>query len=431
MHKINLKIILVAALFLFVALSTRSEAAPLKHPAPSVLHDYIVTLTATELDVQSYLRVSPELVGEVYKQIDTNGDGQTSEDERQAWYHAHPSKLRIFLDDVEQKASLSQAPAMSKEDLLLSIEKPLGVSYTIKLASPIAGKHRIKLEYGDNYLTYDEYYISVAGDTANDGQPHSVAGPVYPATYQIVYHIPAAGDTEPVPPGEIAPPPFTAGTATPVPQAATTQAQPTPASTPVLGGQQDNGPVGGLLTSLSNWHGEIWAALGFLLLAFFLGALHALTPGHGKTMVAAYLVGTKGRVRDAVLLGGVVTFTHTAGVIVLGVVSNFFMPRALQPALELISGVLIIVLSGFLLISRWRALQKGQTVEAAHIHAIPTEANPATVSTQAKVPALVGAQSSPTMPAQQTALATAQPATNGATPHNHDHDHDHNEGRLA
>ena len=55
-----------------------------------------------------------------------------------------------------------------------------------------------------------------------------------------------------------------------------------------------------------------------LLAAFGWGAVHALSPGHGKAMVAAYLVGTRGRPRDAVALGGIVTVTHTAGVFALG-----------------------------------------------------------------------------------------------------------------
>ena len=55
-----------------------------------------------------------------------------------------------------------------------------------------------------------------------------------------------------------------------------------------------------------------------LLIAAFWGAAHALTPGHGKAIVAGYLVGTKGRPVDAVLLGGIVTITHTIGVFALG-----------------------------------------------------------------------------------------------------------------
>ncbi|MBX5496118.1 MAG: high frequency lysogenization protein HflD, partial [Bryobacteraceae bacterium] len=66
-----------------------------------------------------------------------------------------------------------------------------------------------------------------------------------------------------------------------------------------------------------------WMLAGALGLAFFLGAAHALTPGHGKTIVAAYLAGSRGRVLDAVWLGGIVTFTHTASVFVLGLITLY------------------------------------------------------------------------------------------------------------
>src|SRR5207247_1868350 len=59
--------------------------------------------------------------------------------------------------------------------------------------------------------------------------------------------------------------------------------------------------------------------LFLLLAAFGWGALHALSPGHGKAMVAAYLVGTRGTARHALALGGTVTVTHTIGVSALGV----------------------------------------------------------------------------------------------------------------
>ena len=49
--------------------------------------------------------------------------------------------------------------------------------------------------------------------------------------------------------------------------------------------------------------------------------MHALSPGHGKGMVAAYLVGTRGTARHAVALGATVTITHTAGVFALGLVT--------------------------------------------------------------------------------------------------------------
>jgi nickel/cobalt exporter len=53
-----------------------------------------------------------------------------------------------------------------------------------------------------------------------------------------------------------------------------------------------------------------------------IGAAHAFEPGHGKTLIAAYMIGTKGRVRDGFLLGAIVTFTHTFSVILLGLIAN-------------------------------------------------------------------------------------------------------------
>jgi ABC-type nickel/cobalt efflux system permease component RcnA len=86
--------------------------------------------------------------------------------------------------------------------------------------------------------------------------------------------------------------------------------------------------------------------IGFLLAAFAWGALHALSPGHGKAMVAAYLVGTRGRPRDAVLLGATVTVTHTAGVFALGFVAlglaGSVLPEDLYPWLELVAGALVL-----------------------------------------------------------------------------------------
>jgi ABC-type nickel/cobalt efflux system permease component RcnA len=83
-----------------------------------------------------------------------------------------------------------------------------------------------------------------------------------------------------------------------------------------------------------------------LLLAAFWGAAHALSPGHGKTMVAAYLVGSRGTARHALLLGLTVTVTHTVGVFALGGVtlalSAFVVPEQLYPWLNLVSALLVV-----------------------------------------------------------------------------------------
>jgi nickel/cobalt exporter len=85
--------------------------------------------------------------------------------------------------------------------------------------------------------------------------------------------------------------------------------------------------------------------LASLAAALFWGAAHALSPGHGKTIVSAYLVGKRGTPRDAALLGGIVTVTHTIGVFTLGLVtlalSQWIVPDRLYPWLNLVAGVAV------------------------------------------------------------------------------------------
>jgi nickel/cobalt transporter (NicO) family protein len=109
-----------------------------------------------------------------------------------------------------------------------------------------------------------------------------------------------------------------------------------------------------------------------LLSAFAWGALHALSPGHGKAMVAAYLVGTRGTPRHAVALGATVTVTHTIGVFALGAValllSQYILPETLYPWLNLASGALVLVVGAGVLRSRIRWARARRTHEHAHHH---------------------------------------------------------------
>ncbi|RKU14289.1 hypothetical protein C6503_15245 [Candidatus Poribacteria bacterium] len=115
-------------------------------------------------------------------------------------------------------------------------------------------------------------------------------------------------------------------------------------------------------------------AIVALVVSFVLGGLHALTPGHGKAIVAAYLVGSKGRVIDAVFLGVVVTITHTFSVIVLGIVmlvAQGFAPEDIVPWLSLFSGVLIVGIGAWLLARNMKQYYSGGAQSQAHGHQHP------------------------------------------------------------
>ncbi|HNC44125.1 MAG TPA: hypothetical protein PLU80_08165, partial [Acidobacteriota bacterium] len=113
-------------------------------------------------------------------------------------------------------------------------------------------------------------------------------------------------------------------------------------------------------------------ALIGLLIATFLGGMHALSPGHGKAVVGAYLVGARGTARHAAFLGLTVTITHTAGVFALGMItlfaSQFILPERLFPILSLISGLIVVGVGLRMVLSRARLAMAGPGHSHDHHH---------------------------------------------------------------
>jgi len=131
---------------------------------------------------------------------------------------------------------------------------------------------------------------------------------------------------------------------------------------------------GGAFTDLVT-HRDL--GLGFILaavaIAMFWGAVHALSPGHGKSIVAAYLVGSRGTARHAAFLGLTVTVTHTASIFALGIVtlylSQYILPETLYPWLSVVSGLVVVGMGGSVLIRRARRLRASQHQHHHHDHA--------------------------------------------------------------
>ncbi|MDQ2946090.1 MAG: hypothetical protein M3Y27_09135 [Acidobacteriota bacterium] len=109
-----------------------------------------------------------------------------------------------------------------------------------------------------------------------------------------------------------------------------------------------------------------------VLVAFVLGAAHALTPGHGKTIVAAYLVGSRGTLKHAAFLGAIVTFTHTISVFLLGLATLFLfqyvMPEKIVQVLGAVSGLSIVAIGGWMMYKRIRGLQPVPVHAHSHSH---------------------------------------------------------------
>jgi len=149
-----------------------------------------------------------------------------------------------------------------------------------------------------------------------------------------------------------------------------------------------------------------------VLLSLVLGASHAMLPGHGKTVMAAYLAGRRGSVRDAVLVGATVTATHTAGVLILGLVVTVTSAVAGEGALRVlgvVSGLLVAVIGAGLLRAAWRARRLRP------------------VSVDAELPALAPAHSHSHGHPHSDAHSHDHPYGD-AHSHDHSHSYDHSHG---
>ena len=148
-----------------------------------------------------------------------------------------------------------------------------------------------------------------------------------------------------------------------------TEAPAAPIAAPPFTAQQPQAPgtvvAGDYLSRLLGRKQLGWSLIFLgLAAAFGLGAMHAMSPGHGKTIVAAYLVGSRGTLKHAAFLGAMVTFTHTISVFVLGLVTLFLfqyvMPQKVTQVLGAVSGLSIVAIGGFMLFKRLRG--------HAHVH---------------------------------------------------------------
>jgi ABC-type nickel/cobalt efflux system permease component RcnA len=127
---------------------------------------------------------------------------------------------------------------------------------------------------------------------------------------------------------------------------------------------------------LSRMLGGAEITFGMLLIgicvAFGLGAMHALSPGHGKTIVAAYLVGSRGTLKHALFLGAAVTVTHTSSVFALGFcvlfLEQYVVPEKVIPLLGAVSGLSIVAIAANLLYRRAKALASGGAHHHHHHH---------------------------------------------------------------
>jgi len=172
-------------------------------------------------------------------------------------------------------------------------------------------------------------------------------------------------------------------------------------------------------------HLTVGVGLLAVLLSMLLGAGHAFLPGHGKTIMAAYLVGRRGRLRDVVTVGATVTLTHTAGVLILGGLISLtaaFAPTAAEQDLAVVSGLLVAGVGVGLLVGALRRRRSSSQ--------LASEVEDSLVALDVPERVLVGADGSATHPtASASTHGHEHPHGHGRShPHPHGHGHPHRHG---
>jgi nickel/cobalt transporter (NicO) family protein len=343
---------LLGLIALLLGLLAPPEAA-LAHPADVYLQATYITAAPTQIVVELDLSPGVLVAPQVLPQLDTDGDQQISDAEGQAYMGA---VLRNVVLHVDGKPL---ALAVTKIDMpaYLNIQAGYGtirIFTTATLAAGMIGTHQIA--YTNNFAPIGSAYqvntfvdkgvAIVLGKQNRDGTQQSIT-----VDYTIGSAAPAA----------------TAATSMTAATAGTASLD-----TAIGASAGASGQARQLLAYLYAPALSPWVLLLALALAAALGGLHALTPGHGKTLVAAYLVGNRGTVRHAIALGAIVTFTHTASVIVIGLLalfaSQFVVPDVLVPILEILSGLLVVFMGIRLVWQRWSAFRSRRSPGHEHAH---------------------------------------------------------------
>lgn len=361
-------IAMAAVAALLVALPVTPAAA---HPLGnfSINHYSRVEVAPAQVQVFYVLDLAEIPTFQLKQRIDTNGDGRVDAGEQQAFVDARVAELH---SRVALSANGSPVPLTTRAPVIEFVPGQGGLD-TVRLsfwmdgALPATDEQSLKIEYRDDndvdrlgwreIVVQGKGGVEIANSTASD---KDVSGELrnYPEDL-LNQPLRQTSATFTIGAGAAA----TAAGAAAASEAATFGESTSSSQLAALINYRDLTPQVALLTFL--------AALG-------LGALHALEPGHGKSVAAAYLVGTRATPMHAFLLGSTVTITHTASVFAMGLVtlflSAFIVPERLFPYLGLLSAVIVIVMGISMIVNALRE-RRAADVATDHTHQFDASTN--------------------------------------------------------
>lgn len=323
-----LKVGLIPLLILLLALPASAAA----HPLDEFFQAVYIRMAPNRITLQVELYTGVLIAPRILALIDTNGDSVVSPEEGQAYLNRYRQDLTFEIDDQPVPLTIRSSEFPSVLDLQAGVGVIRFTFYT-DLPANHRGQHHFF--YQNNHLgDFSIYVVNVLGDAAHWVSLNKKEPDLFQRQLRLEYTI--------------------------KPEAPVDYGAADALTRIVVPGGTSEGQKQ-LTEYIYDTNLSPWLMVAALGIALVLGGLHALTPGHGKTLVAAYLIGSRGTAAHAVVLGGIVTFTHTASVIVIGLLallaSQFIVPNILVPSLEILSGLLVVLMGMRLLWARWQALK--------------------------------------------------------------------------
>lgn len=362
----------LSTLLLFVFSTSRSNAHPMGNF--SINHYSGLEVAEDGIQIRYILDFAEIPTFQEQQMMDQNKDGEISEDEKEVYL---AKKIPALADKLVLKIG-NQRQGLQGISQVLSFPPGAGDLPTMRLDLVYESKMQTSAtKIGENtLLSYaDQNYPRRAGwkeMSAKAGRGISLLGSTLPSKGSKLLNYP---DIETTSPPQILETTFSfqkGSGSEPSKQQSTIP----PTTSAINRGDaftalmSDTTPIGQNL-------------LLVLIAAFALGAAHALSPGHGKTLVAAYLVGSQGTFWHALILGLTVTFSHTIGVFLLGFVtlylSDYILPEQLYPWLSRLSGLTILMIGLYIFKQRWSAFKNPKpthTHKHGHAHIHPHASHP-------------------------------------------------------
>jgi ABC-type nickel/cobalt efflux system permease component RcnA len=372
-----------------------APAVALAHPLGNfTINHYAgvrVEMEAIRLDVVIDMAEIPTFQERI--RLDANADGEVSDDEAAAARAAECGRLSSSLDLHVGGTPVSLRPTAA------GLTFPIGsgglptlrlvCAFEAPLAAPLGAPTRIEFADGSHAERIGWREIVVTGDrvtieAADDGPASDAPASDAPAATSVSKRLTAYPDdflTAPLDERSVSFVAFPGGPATPVfavPDAQALEGAAGPGTEPAPAGVASvPGGVAGDVPEIFRADLTPVVALLSLLVAAALGAGHAVTPGHGKTLMAAYLVGTRGRAQHAVGLGLSVSVSHTLGILVLATLvvgaEQVVAPDVVVRVAPLIAAVTTVAIGCWMLATELRRRRATRTKAVEHVRAHANE----------------------------------------------------------